>query len=85
VDGWVKPGHDSMEKIASHRDGLPGLLGKKRAPALARDTPRGPRIERRRALKNSSGGGDQLITVTPRRFCAQAASFEPTTAGRSLP
>lgn len=24
-------------------------------------------------------------TLTPRRFCAQAASFEPTTAGRSLP
>src|SRR5579864_268871 len=30
-------------------------------------------------------GADQLRTVTPRRFCAQAASFEPSTAGRSLP
>src|SRR5690242_2368360 len=28
---------------------------------------------------------DQLMTVTPRRFCAQADSLEPSTAGRSLP
>src|SRR5262249_39619728 len=28
---------------------------------------------------------DQLMTVTPRRFCAQAASLSPSTAGRSLP
>ena len=27
----------------------------------------------------------QLMTVMPTRFCAQAASFEPTTIGRSLP
>lgn len=28
---------------------------------------------------------DYWTTVTPRRFWAQAASFEPRTAGRSLP
>jgi hypothetical protein len=27
----------------------------------------------------------QFTTATPRRFCDQAASFEPFTAGRSLP
>jgi hypothetical protein len=26
-----------------------------------------------------------LTTVTERRFCAHADSFDPTTAGRSLP
>lgn len=42
--------------------------------------------ERERPGAGVGAGRDgQLRTVTPRRFCAQACSLEPGTAGRSLP
>jgi hypothetical protein len=34
---------------------------------------------------SASSAADQLTAVTARRFCDQAASFEPPFAGRSLP
>lgn len=58
---------------------LSSQLGRHRAGRPLR-TPRF-RAETRRPKPN----GGQFTTVTARRFWAQALSFDPTTAGRSLP
>ncbi len=65
---------------------------------LAEDPPPHPGRNRKRPRRAGAGasigqtsGEDQdagappVTIVTARRFCAQASSFEPGTAGRSLP
>src|SRR5262249_21074843 len=76
--------HINVQRVVAN-SGVRAPLGQKKGAArfpIGRTTAtdRGPVFPAR-----LQGTFPQLTTVTARRFCAQASSVDPTTAGRSLP